>query len=319
MMLRELGHEIHGISLDPLPNGIFEKASVKELCKSDLRIDIRNKEALDAACQDTQPNFVFHLAAQPLVLKSYDEVYETYSTNVSGTLNVLDASQKSKSLRGVIVVTTDKVYLNHEEQRAFVESDALGGHDPYSSSKALADLLSQDWSRHHPDIPIGIARAGNVIGGGDVSPNRLVPDLINAIQTSKIPSIRNPKAVRPWQHVMDCLNGYIALMDHVVEGNSGAFNFGPKNGDFHTVEEVTTHTLNFFNESEWAQDSDKKGKESGFLTLDSTKSQRVLDWENKLSFEQGLDWTLDWHKALFNGLNVKDFTISQIKNFFSLT
>ena len=318
LMLHNFGHEVHGYSLDPLPGGIFELAKVSEICQSDFRDDIRNKANLDKAIEDIQPEIVLHLAAQPLVLTSYEQVYETYSTNVTGTLNVLDASTKSRVLKGLIVITTDKVYLNNEAKRAFIESDTLGGKDPYSSSKALADQLTQNWSGHNERIPVAIARAGNVIGGGDVSANRLIPDIVSSISKGHAPQIRNPKSVRPWQHVMDCLNGYIALIDFVSSGRSDAFNFGPNEGDFHTVEEVTTHILNLYGISNWESGQTSSIKEAGFLTLNSAKAMKELNWKNKVSFIEGLDLTVEWYKAASSGADMRDFSMNQIAKFQSI-
>lgn len=315
LMLHKLGHEVHGISLDPIPDGIFELSKLSEICASDIRSDIRNKNSLDDTFARIQPEIVFHLAAQPLVLTSYNQIYETYSTNVSGTLNVLDSATRSKSLKGIIVITTDKVYLNEETSRAFVESDILGGKDPYSSSKALADQLTQNWGRHNPQIPLGIARAGNVIGGGDASANRLIPDMVMALAKGLAPTIRNPASVRPWQHVMDCLNGYLALMRFVLNGNSGIFNFGPNGNDFHTVEEVVTYFLHSYNLNKWVRGELNQGKEAGFLTLNSSKAMRELNWNNRLSFTQGLDLTINWHKAAGTGENMQRFTLDQIESF----
>lgn len=318
LMLHNFGHEVHGYSLDPLTGGIFELAKVSEICQSDFRDDIRNKANLDKAIEDIQPEIVLHLAAQPLVLTSYEQVYETYSTNVTGTLNVLDASTKSRVLKGLIVITTDKVYLNDEAKRAFIESDTLGGKDPYSSSKALADQLTQNWSRHNERIPVAIARAGNVIGGGDVSANRLIPDIVSSISKGHAPQIRNPLSVRPWQHVMDCLNGYIALIDFVSSGRSDAFNFGPNEGDFHTVEEVTTHILNLYGISNWESGQTSPNKEAGFLTLNSAKAMKELNWKNKVSFIEGLDLTVEWYKAASSGADMRDFSMNQIAKFQSI-
>ena len=315
LMLHKLGHQIHGYSLNPPPGGIFELARVSEICESDYRDDIRNKFNLDQAIEKIQPEIVLHLAAQPLVLTSYEQVYETYSINVSGTLNVLDASTKSRALKGIIVITTDKVYLNDEAKRAFIESDSLGGKDPYSSSKALADLLTQDWSRNNERVSVGIARAGNVIGGGDVSANRLIPDIVSSISQGQVPQIRNPMSVRPWQHVMDCLNGYIALIEFVLSARSDTFNFGPNEGDFHTVEEVTTHILNRYDIRNWESGQTSPNKESGFLTLNSTKAIKTLNWKNKISFTEGLDLTVDWYKAANSGADMREFSNNQIAKF----
>ncbi len=313
LMLKEFGHEVHGIALNPLKNGIFEQSNVVTVCKSDYRIDIRDKESLNKAFIDVQPEIVLHLAAQPLVLTSYNQVFDTYSTNVSGTLNVLDSSTLSKSLKGILVVTTDKVYRNNEEQNAFSEDDPLGGQDPYSSSRALADLLTQEWASQNSNVPVGIARAGNVIGGGDVSPNRLIPDLVKALEEKISPSIRSPKSVRPWQHVMDCLSGYIALMDYVAKGDSGIFNFGPEDGDFHTVEEVANHVVKSYGGPNWTQAQSVGGKESKFLTLNSHKANSILNWRNKWTFEESLNLTIEWQKASFAKEDMYQFSLKQVK------
>lgn len=317
LMLHKLGHEVFGYSFDPLSGGIFELAELNSVCALDIRHDIRDKQQLDKAVEQIQPKIIFHLAAQPLVLTSYDQIYETYSTNVSGTLNVLDASLKSKALKGIIVITTDKVYLNNEQKRAFIEEDLLGGKDPYSSSKALADQLTQDWGLHNPSVPLAIARAGNVIGGGDVSANRLIPDLITSISSGRTPVIRNPMSVRPWQHVMDCLNGYLALMDFVAKGKSGTFNFGPNEGDFHSVEEVTTHVLSQYGKSNWDKGDVAGKKEAGFLTLDSRKAIKELNWSNQISFTKGLELTVDWYKAAAAGEEMREFSLRQIATILS--
>lgn len=315
LMLHSLGHEVHGYSLDPIAKGIYQLATVSQVCKSDIRSDIRDKKQLDAALIEIQPEIVMHLAAQPLVLTSYEQIYETYSTNVTGTLNVLDSATKSKVLKGVVVITTDKVYLNDESKRPFVESDSLGGKDPYSSSKAFADLLTQEWHKYNRHVPVAIARAGNVIGGGDVSTNRLIPDIVSSFERGESPEIRNPMSVRPWQHVMDCLNGYIALFDFILAGNSGSFNFGPDQGDFHTVEEVATYVMNRFGTGNWIRGQASTSKEARFLTLDSTKAVKDLGWRNKLSFEEGLDLTVDWYRAAQRKQDMRAFSMNQIHKF----
>lgn len=315
LMLKTLGHQVHGIGLDPLKNGIFELASVGKICSSDTRLDIRNKKALDAEFLRVQPEVILHLAAFALVLPSYEQIYETYSTNVSGTLNVLDSSLLSKSLKAIVVVTTDKVYENNES-KVFVESDPLGGKDPYSSSKALADKLTQDWASLNRTIPLGIARAGNVIGGGDVCANRLIPDIISAINERRVPEIRNPNSVRPWQHVLDCLSGYLKLMEYLVEGNSGIFNFGPKVTDYRSVEDVTSYVLKQYNLAAWKVINTPKQMEQNFLALDSRKANKLLRWENKLNFTESLDKLVQWEVASKKGLNLSDISMEQIQDHF---
>ncbi len=310
-MLKTLGHEVHGIGLSPLKNGIFDLASVGEICKSDVRLDIRNKKLLDSEIDRIQPEVILHLAAQALVLTSFEHVYDTFSTNVSGTLNILDSSLRSHSLKGIVVVTTDKVYQN-KTKKVFIETDSLGGKDPYSSSKALADQLTQDWSLQNSSIPVGIARAGNVIGGGDVSPNRLIPDMMRAIRENRSPIIRNPNSVRPWQHVLDCLNGYLKLVDFVVSGNSGIFNFGPPTQDFYSVKDVAEYICKKLEITKWDLRERSSDKEVQFLALNSTKASISLDWTNQLSFEKSLDLTLEWYSASLASKSLRELSLSQI-------
>ena len=314
LMLKFLGHEVYGIGLNPLKSGIFELASVGRICKSDVRLDIRNKKSLDSEINRIQPEVVLHLAAQALVLTSFEQIYDTFSTNVSGTLNILDSSLRSRNLKGILIVTTDKVYQN-KTKKVFVETDSLGGKDPYSSSKALADQLTQAWSLYSSAIPIGIARAGNVIGGGDVSPNRLIPDIFAAIRDNRLPIIRNPKSVRPWQHVLDCLNGYLKLMDFIVSGNSGIFNFGPTRDNLYSVEDVARYSQKRLKVGDWTYLNNLDDTEANFLALNSQKACDILGWSNKLDFEEGLDLTLSWELAALNSENLEELTLSQIQNF----
>jgi CDP-glucose 4,6-dehydratase len=316
-MLKILGHEVHGISLNPLKNGIFELASIGEICSSNTILDIRKKAELDAEILRIQPEFIFHLAAQALVLTSYENVYETYSTNVLGTLNILDSSLRSEILKGMIVVTTDKVYAN-DETKVFVETHLLGGQDPYSSSKALADRLTQDWAIQNNSIPIGIARAGNVIGGGDVSSSRLIPDILLAISENRVPMIRNPKSIRPWQHVLDCLSGYLKLMDYVASGKSGAFNFGPAAKDYYPVEAVVNYVSKHLKVEELDIRSTGDKREATFLALDSSKALIELGWKSKLSFEESIDLTLDWYSNLTSSVEKRVVSIKQIEYFFNI-
>ncbi len=314
LMLKFLGHEVYGIGLSPLKNGIFELASVGRICKSDVRLDIRNKKLLDSEINRIQPEVVIHLAAQALVLTSFEQIYDTFSTNVSGTLNILDSSLRSRNLKGILIVTTDKVYQN-KTKKVFTETDSLGGKDPYSSSKALADQLTQAWSLQNSVIPIGIARAGNVIGGGDVSPNRLIPDIIASFRENRSPIIRNPKSVRPWQHVLDCLNGYLKLMDFIVSGNSGIFNFGPTRDNFYSAEDVARYLQKRLNVGDWIYLNNLDDREANFLALNSQKACDTLRWSNKLDFEAGLDLTLQWELAALNGEDLEELSLNQVNNF----
>ncbi len=320
-MLDHLGAKVSGIALDPVKGGIFEKASLHELLAHDLRMDIRDSGSLTQAFQRISPDVVIHLAAQPLVLSSYEEPAGTYETNVNGTLNVLQAVEATSSVEATLVITTDKVYRQEPGiEKAFVESDALGAADPYSTSKAMADLLTQSWIAGHPESRIAIARAGNVIGGGDVAENRLLPDLIQAFVSGKPGIVRNPESVRPWQHVLDCLWGYISLSKALLSGRakSGAYNFGPAPESPLQVSAVATFAAFVWGErAEWVTEERLQPKESQFLTLDSNKSKSVLGWSEKLTSKDAIQWSVEWSKRDCIGESARALTSEQLSAFFA--
>jgi CDP-glucose 4,6-dehydratase len=320
-MLQSQGARVSGVSLDPVEGGIFRTAEIQELLAHDLRQDIRNGAALTQAFQKVSPDVVIHLAAQPLVLASYENPTETYETNVIGTLNVLQAVEATPSVQATLIITTDKVYRQDPGgEKAFVESDPLGAADPYSTSKAMADLLTQSWIASHPDSRIAIARAGNVIGGGDVAENRLLPDLIQAFGDRKKALVRNPKSVRPWQHVLDCLAGYVLLTKSLLAGEaeSGAFNFGPAPESPLKVEDVAGIAAATWGEgAEWIAEARDQPHESGFLTLDSSKSKSVLNWEEKLTPNDAIAWSAEWSSRQFSGESARSLTLEQLSAFAS--
>ena len=321
LMLSELGHEIHGYALDPIPGSLFERAQLGSLCSSDIRADIRDTEKLFSELSRVSPEVIIHLAAQPLVRYGYEHPEETFTTNFNGTLNVLAATTQLSRLLAVLIVTTDKVYDNTSKKEGYVESDPLGGLDPYSASKAAADILAQSWAYTHPNLPIAIARAGNVIGGGDVSGDRLLPDVIKAFSESRPAEIRNPKAVRPWQHVLDCLNGYLQLTNSIVQRESrGAWNFGPEIESCKSVGEVADLTKELWGGSvDWNHTQDEDAPhEDNYLLLDSTKSQRGLDWRNQLSLRQALSKTIDWEKKANEGTNTLALSRQSVQSFLGL-
>jgi CDP-glucose 4,6-dehydratase len=262
------------------------------------------------------------LAAQPLVRYGYEHPEETFTTNIHGTLNLLASSKNLQGLLALLIVTTDKVYDNTSKTEGYVESDPLGGLDPYSASKAAADILTQSWAYTHPNSPIVIARAGNVIGGGDVSSDRLLPDVMKAFSESRTAEIRNPKAVRPWQHVLDCLNGYLHLTDSVVQRKSrGAWNFGPDKESRKSVGEVVDITKELWGGSvDWNHTPDENAPhEDSYLLLDSTKSQVGLDWKNRLSLRQSISETIDWEKKVIKGDNVLAVSRESVQSFLGQT
>ncbi len=241
LLLLSRGHRVSGLALDPAERSLFKRAGLADQLVSDFRVDIRDAEATAAAVSTAAPDVVVHMAAQSLVRESYRDPRYTYETNAIGTLNVLEAVAATPSVRAHVVVTTDKVYRNVDQEAGYVETDPLGGDDPYSASKAMADLLAQSWIRSFPGCPTAIARAGNVIGGGDVSRDRLLPDLVAAYAHGQAPRLRFPRAVRPWQHVLDCLNGYLTLADALLAGSGpGQWNFGPGRDSFVEVGQVAT-------------------------------------------------------------------------------
>ncbi len=233
LLLLSRGHQVSGLALNPDDGSLFQRAGLTEHLVSDFRVDIRDAEATAAAVKAAAPDVVVHMAAQSLVRESYRNPRYTYETNAIGTLNVLEAVGATPSVRAHVVITTDKVYRNVDQEAGYVETDPLGGDDPYSASKAMADLLAQSWIRSFPGVPTAIARGGNVIGGGDVSHDRLLPDLVAAYADGRAPQLRFPRAVRPWQHVLDCLNGYLVLADALLTGSGlGQWNFGPGRDSF---------------------------------------------------------------------------------------
>jgi CDP-glucose 4,6-dehydratase len=316
-MLLNAGHEVFGLSLDPEPNSLFESAALSKLFSIDGRIDIRDPKLVRNFVSKVDPEVIIHLAAQPLVRYSYAHPVETFATNVMGTLNVLEASHKNPSLLATLVITTDKVYKNVGQLSGYVESDPLGGDDPYSASKAAADLTAQSWIKSFSEKPVAIARAGNVIGGGDWAQDRLIPDLVRSYSTGKIPVIRNPDSVRPWQHVLDCLNGYLMLVDSMLlSGTSGEWNFGPNHLARHTVGEVIetfAQAYGYAGQS-WEQDKGFNPPESNFLLLDSDKARSLLGWEDLLDFSSSISWSADWYKNS-NALNARELTQMQINEF----
>lgn len=320
LMLHMQGHTISGIALDPLSKSLFNQANLTSLFKNDLRLDIRNRDAMKNAIEKIDPEVIIHLAAQPLVRESYRIPIETFDINVIGTLNILEATRELKNLKAALIITTDKVYKNHNHLRGYVESDELGGDDPYSASKAAADIATQSWIKSFAKVPIAIARAGNVIGGGDWAQDRIIPDLVNAYSVGQLPTLRYPDAIRPWQHVLDCLNGYLLLVEHqLAQGTKGEWNFGPDLKEKHSVGElVNTFAADWGVEgTKWNLETTDQLHEAGYLLLDSEKARKGLDWSDKLNFTASVRWSVNWYKSSSQELCL-EITKSQIQEFFSL-
>lgn len=320
LWLQKLGAKVTGVSLDPkTPMDAFYAMKIGE-STNDLRHDINDLARLKEIFDQSVPEVVFHLAAQPLVLEAIDDPMYTLQTNIMGTANVLEASRSVRSVRAIIVVTSDKCYENHETGKPFREVDSLGGNDPYSASKACSEVITSAFRRTYFQRPgeaaIATVRAGNIIGGGDWSANRIVPDCIRALQTNSMLSLRSPEAVRPWQHVLDPLYGYLLLASRMLNDKtsySEAWNFGPSGSESHSVSELVDKIILAWGGQGiplYRQSSDKI--EANILRLDISKSRKRLGWEPRLSFDESVRMTADWYRAQQEGMDLRHFTLRQI-------
>jgi CDP-glucose 4,6-dehydratase len=286
--------------------------------------DIRDERKVRDALIGADPQIVIHMAAQALVRESYREPLATYSTNVLGTGTVLQACRALKQLECALIVTSDKVYENHAEGRPFVEGDRLGGHDPYSNSKACAELLTASFreSFFGDGAPIATARAGNVIGGGDWSQDRLIPDCVRALGAGEPVALRYPEAIRPWQHVLEPLSGYLAFAQALVQAPAAtprAVNFGPDPASFCTVREVVdSFSARFSGRPGWRRDPGSHPKEAGALTLSSNLAEKSLGWRPRLTLGESLAWTADWYRAHAAGEDMTKYSEAQIARYESL-
>ena len=322
LYLKYLGAEVCGIALEPATSqSMFNHANLREGINHNI-IDIRDSDAVTKAISNFSPEVIFHLAAQPLVRASYIDPISTYSTNVMGTVNVLEAAKNIRSVKVIINVTTDKCYLNREWHWGYREEDHLGGDDPYSSSKACSELVTLAYRKSFYDnnqVGIATARAGNVIGGGDWSEDRLVPDLIRSIYNKEPIYVRNPQSIRPWQHVLEPLRGYLLLAQNLSNeplSMSGPWNFGPKDDDCMSVSDLIQRMeklgdLNIDVRSE----ATSQVHEANLLKLDSAKARECLTWTQSWNIDDALLATLDWYKSSMAGLEMQEFTLSQIEKF----
>ncbi|MFZ0747367.1 MAG: CDP-glucose 4,6-dehydratase [Terracidiphilus sp.] len=327
LWLAHRGAQTRGYALAPAtqPN-LFTAASVAATV-DDIRGDIRDYSKLEASITEFAPEVVFHLAAQPLVRQSYADPLGTYATNIMGTAHVLEAVRKTPSVRAVVCVTTDKCYQNQEWLWPYRETDPLGGYDPYSSSKAGAEIVSAAYrssyfpvdrlSEHH--VCLATARAGNVIGGGDWSEDRLIPDLIRGFQAKQPVPIRRPAAIRPWQHVLDPLHGYIVLAEKLLAGHAQSatsYNFGPSDEDPWPVERIATKLATMWGDgASWVGDSAPSVHEAHYLRLDASKARAELEWKPRLEIERALEWTLNWYRSWQRGADMQQETLAQIIRF----
>lgn len=322
LWLKYLGAEVLGYALPPetKPN-LFSILNLENQCQS-IFGNILDKKKIEAEFQKFSPEIVFHLAAQPLVRRSYEEPVLTYETNVIGTLNVLEAARKAESVAAFVNVTTDKCYENKETLKGYVEEDSLGGYDMYSSSKACSEILTASYRRSflaENGFFLATARAGNVIGGGDWAEDRLIPDCIRAINLNEYIEIRHPNAVRPWQHVFEPLFGYLILgaqLSLTGERVSEAFNFGPAESGILTVKDVVEKTINYYGKGEMKVYKTDDLHEAGLLLLNVNKAQRLLAWQPKYTVDVAIRKTVDWYKSFYKGdINMQKFSIQQIEDY----
>ena len=315
--LQHMGAEVCGYSLDsPTEPNNFTISSVSAQMLSVID-DTRNRDAVFRVMQNFEPEIVFHLAAQPLVRESYTDPFTTYETNVMGTLNVLDAARQTPSVKSIVNVTTDKCYENREWAWGYREDEPMGGYDPYSSSKGCSELLTSAFKRSY-DMPLASARAGNVIGGGDWAADRIVPDTLRAFSKNENVVVRYPDAIRPWQHVLEPLSGYLLLAERVYEDKKycDAWNFGPNDDDAKPVRDILDHMKATWGEGvDWETDGGEHPHEAHYLKLDISKAKTYLNWHPRWTLAQALDATVEWHKAWLNNENMREVTIKQINRY----
>jgi CDP-glucose 4,6-dehydratase len=325
LWLSEIGTEVFGYSLNPPTSpSFFTVTSLERRLAASTIGDIRDVVTLESAMRAAQPDIVLHLAAQPLVRYSYVDPVETYAVNVMGTVNLLESIRKISSVRAVVNITTDKCYENMEWVWPYRENEILGGFDPYSSSKACSELVTAAWRRSFLDaagVQLASARAGNVIGGGDWAADRLIPDFLRALDGGNPLFIRSPRAIRPWQHVLEPLAGYIALAERLFSGAPGfaePWNFGPDERDAKSVQWIVETLCSQVPGAIWQASASPQPHEAHTLRLDSAKARAHLGWCSRWNLKRALDATLGWHLAWKRGVDMAAFSLAQIKEYSSL-
>ena len=319
--LNMLGANVKGYSLQPPSKpSLFEEANVSLLLNSEIN-DIRNFNNLSKSIQEFSPEIIFHMAAQPLVRASYNFPLETYETNVMGTANLLQASVNSSSVKAIVNITTDKCYENIEADIGYKETNRMGGSDPYSSSKGCAELVTSAYRESflkQKNIGIASARAGNVIGGGDWAEDRLIPDILRAFKLIKPVVIRNPKATRPWQHVLEPLSGYMLLAEKLFSDPvrfSEGWNFGPHYDDVKPVDWILDYMTKLWPNSSWQLDSSINPHEANLLKLDISKAQSQLNWAPTWDLETSLEKIVRWQHSWDSGADMHTVCLAEIKQF----
>ena len=320
--LKDLGAKVIGFSLEPKnKENLFDIANVKEGIESQIG-DIRDNDLITSSISEFNPDILIHMAAQPLVRYSYLNPLETYETNVIGTLNVLEGARKCNNLKSIVIITTDKCYENNEWDWGYRENEPMGGHDPYSSSKGCCELLVSSYrnsffnDENSPNI--ASVRAGNVIGGGDWSEDRLIPDILESFQNKKEVIIRNPLSVRPWQHVLEPLSAYLILAEKLYNNKqfNGAWNIGPYEKDCKSVEWILNSMINLWGkDATWKLDDNANPHEANLLKLDISKAINKLNWRPKWSLDYTLETIVNWHKKWIDGEDMNNECLNQIKNY----
>lgn len=327
LWLQSVGAEVIGYALaPPTQPSLFEEAGISEDMTSIIG-DVRDVDGVKRLFEEHRPEIVIHMAAQSLVRYSYREPVETFTTNVMGTLNILEGIRSIDTVRAAVMITTDKCYENRELARPFREDEPLGGYDPYSSSKACAELLiasyrnayfpPEKYSRHH--TAVASARAGNVIGGGDWAEDRLIPDMMRSFKNNEPVQVRNPSAIRPWQHVLEPLSGYFELTEKLYDGGADygeAWNFGPHSKDAKTVQWIIERIVQELgDDARWSIDDGDHPHEANYLKLDCAKARARLSWQPKWRLEEALNKTMDWYKAELAGADMKALCLTQIDEY----
>ena len=317
--LFEMGASLYGISLKPNTSPSLFKLLNLENKINQKYIDICEFNKLDSAIKEISPDIVFHLAAQPLVRESYERTIETFNTNVIGTLNVLEACKNLGTNVNFVCITTDKCYENNELGQRFVESDPMGGKDPYSASKACTEIVTKSHALSFNSLKLCTARAGNIIGGGDWAKDRIVTDIVESIEQKKDIVLRSPNAIRPWQHVIDVVNGYLKLAIYNADKKDifDSFNFGPQEENEIDVETLTNKFISNWNscDSSIVIDNNENLPESKILRLDSSKAHHILDWEPLMDIDTTIKETAVWYENFFLNKDIYEFTIEQINKY----
>lgn len=321
LWLHQLGAEVTGFALPaPTDPSFFEQTRLAELIDH-VEGDVRDAGALDEVVARCRPEVVFHLAAQPLVRYSYAEPVETYATNIMGTVHVLDACRRVPGVEAVVCITTDKCYENREWVWPYRENDPVGGHDPYSSSKGAAELVIAGYRRSffQNDGPaVASVRAGNVIGGGDWAQDRLIPDIMRALLAGERPLIRAPGSIRPWQHVLEALSGYLLIAERLLQGDRAvatAYNFGPADEDARPVSWVVEQMLSQWGTEGWERPVGEQPHEAQLLKLDCSKARGELGWRPAFRLDQALAKVIEWHRHVADGKDARDISLEQLKGY----